>query len=110
MVLGYCPTISDYGNATGAMPLLYSLRDCVPYSFIGLLVVIWIVLFAGNYFIIKSRTGRAKVLTALLGSTFVMIPLSMMLALAQLVSFVTVILFAFLTIVFFALYETSSYW
>lgn len=101
-------TITDYPSQNGAMPLLYSIRDNVPLAFVGLLLAIFLILFAGQYFLIKNRTGRAKVLIALLSSSFVMILLSMFLAMAQLVTFMTVIFYAFITIVVFILFQISD--
>lgn len=108
MTAGFCNTITDYPTANGAMPLLYSIKDCIPYSFEGLLIVIFLVLFAGNYYLIKNKTGRAKILIALLSSSFMMIPLSMMLALSQLVTFTTVMFWAFLCIIIFILFLISD--
>lgn len=101
-------TIDNYPNATGAMPLLYSIRDSIPYAFQGLLLVIFFVLFAGQYFLIKSRTGRAKILIAILSSSFFCLILSLMLALGQLVTFLTVLFYAFTTIVSFILLLISD--
>jgi hypothetical protein len=101
-------TITDYPAGNGAMPLLYSVKDAVPLAFPGLLLVIFLILFAGQYYLIKNRTGRAKVLVALLSSSFVMIPLSLMLAMAQLVTFLTVIFYAFINIVVFILFLVSD--
>jgi hypothetical protein len=103
-----CNTITDYSSSNGAMPLLYSIRDCVPFAFPALLLVIFLILFAGEYYLIKNRTGRAKVLIALLSSSFVMIILSMLLALAQLVTFLSVLFYAFLCIVVFILFKVSD--
>lgn len=104
----YCKTITDYSSSNGAMPLLYSIRDCVPYAFDGLLLAIFLILFAGQYFLIKNRTGRAKILIALLSSSFIMIIISMMLALAQMVTFMSVIFYAFICIVVFILFMLSD--
>ena len=104
----FCKTITDYPDNNGALPLLYSVRDCVPYAFTGLLLGIFLILFASQYFLIKNRTGRAKILVALLSSSFFMIILSMMLALAQLVTFKSVILYAFICIVIFILFLVSD--
>jgi hypothetical protein len=103
-----CKTITDYPTGNGAMPLLYSIRDCIPLAFDGLLLAIFLILFAGQYFLIKSRTGKAKVLIALLSSSFFMIILSMMLALSQLVSYLSVLLYAFITIVCFIVFVVSD--
>lgn len=104
-------TISDYnGTANGAMPLFFSIRDGIPFAFQGLLLAIFLVLFAGNYFLIKAKTGRAKILIALLSSSFMLIVLSMMLALAQLVTYVTVLFWAFLCIVALILFLVSDYY
>lgn len=103
-----CKTISDYPSSNGGMPLLYSIRDCVPKSFEGILLVVFLVLFAGQYYLIKNRTGRAKVLVALLSSSFFMIILSMMLALAQLVTYISVIFYAFICIIVFILFQLSD--
>jgi len=108
MVGGFCNTITSYPGAGGSMPLWYSIRDCVPMAFEALLFGIFLIIFAGNYFLIKNRTGRAKILIALLASSFVMIPLSMLLALAQIVKFGSVLLYAFLTIVIFILFLLSD--
>jgi hypothetical protein len=101
-------TILNYTGNNGAMPLLYSIRDGIPYAFDGLLLVIFIIIFASQYFLIKNRTGRAKVLISLLSSSFMMIILSMMLALSQLVTYKSVILYAFLTIISFILFILSD--
>jgi len=108
MVNGLCNTISDYPNSNGAMPLLYSIRDCVPFAFQGLLLAIFLILFAGQYYLIKNRTGRAKILIALLSSSLIMIILSMLLALASLVTYITVIFYAFVCIVVFILFILSE--
>jgi hypothetical protein len=100
--------ITDYPTGTGAMPLLYSIRDGVPLAFSALLFILFVILFAGNYFLIKNRTGRAKMLIALMASSFFTLVLSMLLALAQLVTFVSVLFYAFLTIVVFILFILSD--
>jgi hypothetical protein len=107
---GLCNTILDYPTANGVMPLMYSIRDCIPFAFFVLLVVSFLVLFAGNYFLVKSKTGRAKVLIALLSASFLTLILSVMLALAQLVTFKSVIFWAFLLIIWFVLFLISDYY
>lgn len=108
MTNGLCNTISDYPGSNGAMPLLYSIRDCVPYAFPGLLFAIFLILSISQYYLIKNRTGRAKILIALLSSSFILVVLSMMLALAQLVTFMSVLFYAFLCIIIFILFEISD--
>lgn len=103
-----CKTISDYPSANGSMAFWFSIRDCIPQAFDGLLVAIFIVLFFGNYFLIKSKTGRAKILIALLASTIVTMILSLFLAMAQLVVYLTVIFWAFLAIVSFIVFLVSD--
>lgn len=103
-----CNTITDYAGQNGAMPLLYSIRDCIPLAFTGLLFGIFLILFAGQYYLIKNRTGRAKVLIALLSSSFFMVILSMMAALAQMVTYISVIFYAFICIVVFILFMVSD--
>jgi hypothetical protein len=98
----------DYPGTSGAIPLLYSIRDCVPMAFDVLLFALFLIFFASNYFLIKNRTGRAKILIALLSSSFIMIPLSMLLALAQIVKFGSVLLYAFVAIVMFILFYISD--
>lgn len=107
MVEGFCKTISDYSDS-GSMSLWYSIRDCIPYAFEALLFGIFLILFAGQYFLIKNRTGRAKILIALLSSGFILIPLSMLLALSQLVTYASVIFYSFLTIIVFILFLLSD--
>lgn len=101
-------TITDYPSSNGVMPLLYSIRDAIPFAFDGLLLAIFLILFAGQYYLIKNRTGRAKILIALLSSSFVMIVLSMLLALGQLVTYLSVIFYAFITIIVFILFQLSD--
>lgn len=104
-----CNDINAYINSsTGAMPVLYSLRDCVPLAFESLLMACFFILFAGQYYLIKSRTGRAKILIALASSSFFTLILSLFLALGQLVEFASVITFAFLSILFFILLLVSD--
>jgi len=105
----FCKTITDYPSSNGAMPLLFSLRDCIPYSFEAMLIAIFFVLFAGNYFLIKNKTGRAKILIALLSSSFVLVVLSMFLALAQLITFTTVLFWAFFCILWLIIFLISDY-
>lgn len=105
----FYPTITSYPNATGAMPLLFSIRDAVPFAFTGLLLVIFVILTASEYFIIKNKTGRGKILTSLVSSSIIMVILSLFLAMAQLVTYMDVIFYAFCSIVFFALYKLSSH-
>ncbi len=107
-MVNICNTIASYPSNNGAMPLLYSIRDCIPYSFNGVLLAIFMILFAGQYYLIKNRTGRAKILIALLSSSFVMIILSLMLALGQLVNYMTVIFYSFVCIVVFILFQVSD--
>jgi hypothetical protein len=108
MANGLCNTITDYAGSQGSLPLFYSIRDCVPMAFSALLFGIFMILFAGQYFLIKNRTGRAKILIALLSSSFVMIPLSMLLALASIVKYYSVMLYAFICIVAFILFVISD--
>ena len=103
-----CKTIIDYPSANGSMAFWYSIRDCVPLAFDGLLLSIFIVLFFGNYFIIKAKTGRAKILIPLLSSSIVLVVLSVLLSLAQLVKYMTVIFWAFIAIVVFAIFLVSD--
>lgn len=110
MTSGFYNTIADYPGQNGAMPMLYAIRDSIPLAFPGLLFAIFMILFAGQYYLIKTRTGRAKILIALLSSSFVMILLSMMAALAQLVTYMSVIFYAFVCItvlILFLLSDTS---
>lgn len=106
----YYPTIDNYPTATGAMPLLFSIRDSIPGGFDALLLVIFFVLTAGQYFVIKNKTGRGKMLTALLTSSIVLTTLSLFLSFAQLVSYLEPAFYAFCSIIFFALYNLSDYW
>jgi len=103
-----CKTITDYPTANGSMAFWFSIRDCVPYAFEGLLISIFLVLFFGNYYLIKSKTGRAKILIALLSSSIVMVILSSLLALSQLVHFMTVLFWAFIAIVSFIIFLVSD--
>lgn len=102
-----CKTIADY-SASGSMGLWFSIRDCITMAFSGLLVGIFIVLFFGNYFLIKSRTGRAKIMIALLSSSIILVILSSLLALAQLVTFMNVIFWAFISIVIYIIFLTTD--
>jgi len=104
-----CKTITDYPGASGAMPLLFSIRDCVPFAFNAILLAIFFILFAGNYFLIKNKTGRARIFVALLSSSLMLIVLSMLLALAQLVTFTTVLFWAFCCIIWLILFLVSDY-
>lgn len=104
----YYHTITDYASDNGAMPLLYSIRDSIPFAFPVMLFCIFLILFFGQYFTIKIKTGRAKVLVPLLSSLFFMIPLSLLLALAQLVTFNNVIFYALFLIVTFILFLLSD--
>jgi len=107
-MVSYYKTISDYPSATGLMPMLYSIRDGIPFAFEAVLMVIFILLFGGNYFIIKARTGRVKILIALLSSSIGVTVLTILLAMAQLVTFRTTLLYAFMSIVFFVLLVISD--
>jgi len=107
MVQGICKTITDY-TAQGSMPFWYSIRDCVPIAYDALLLIIFIVLFAGNYFLVANKTGRAKILIALLSSSIVTLVLSVMLVLAQLVHYATAIFYALLVIIIFILFLVSD--
>jgi hypothetical protein len=108
MVNQICKTISDYPLANGSMAFWFSIRDCVPYAFEGLLIGIFLVLFFGNYYLIKSKTGKAKILISLLSSSIVLVILSSLLALSQLIHYITVIFWAFLAIVAFILFLVSD--
>jgi len=107
MAIGICNTIADY-SAQGAMPLFFSIRDCIPGAFEAVLFFVFILIFAGNYFIMKKKTGRARVLVALLASSFSLVPLSMLLALATLVTYGAVVWWAFFSIVIFILFLVSD--
>jgi hypothetical protein len=107
-MVNYYKTIIDYSTAVGAMPLLYAIRDGIPFAYSGLLLAIFIALTAGQYYLAEARTGRAKILTALLTSSFVCLLLSLLLALAQLTTFLTVLFYAFLTIVWFVVIQISD--
>lgn len=102
-----CKTILDY-EGNGVMPMLYSIRDCVPSAFNILLIAIFFVLFGGNYYLIKNKTGRAKVLVALLASSFLMVVLSMFLALGALVTYKTVLGYTFILIISFIAFNLSD--
>ena len=102
-----CKTIPDYAG-NGAMPLLYSIRDCIPIAFPAILVVIFFILFAGNYFIIKGKTGRAKVMIALTASSFITMILAMFLTLATLVTYKMLLMWAFISIISYILLEVSQ--
>ena len=106
--MGYMyKTIADY-NETGIMPLLYSIRDSIPIAFNAILFSVFFVLFAGNYYLIKSKTGKAKVLIALLSSSFLMVVLSMFLMLGNLVTYKTVLGYAFILIITFVAFLLSD--
>lgn len=106
-ILGY-KTISDYENATGAMPMLYSIRDAVPLGFVVLTTILFFILFAGQYFMIKNKQGRARVLIALVSASFTTTVLSMFLFLSTLITFKVLLFWAFLTIVGFIIMMLSD--
>ena len=108
MAQGYYNLTTDYPTQTGAMPLLFAIRDGIPFAWEGVLIAVFVLLFAGNYFIIKSKTGREKILTALVSSSFFMIVLSSLFALAQLVTYIMVLFWAFLLIIAFIMLEVSD--
>ena len=86
-MVNYYKTIDYYQNATGAMPLLYSIRDAVPYFYPITLFIIFVVVFAGNLLLNSNRTGRTKLFIALCSGTFVLVILSMFLFLSQLITY-----------------------
>ena len=98
-----CNTIVDYQTIDGAMPLLFSIRDCVPIAFDALLIAIFFVLLAGNYYLGMGKTGRPKIIISFLASSVSTMILSLFFALAQLVEFKSVLFWAFLSIIAFAL-------
>lgn len=101
-------TILDYGNETGVMPLLYSIRDGIPFSFPGILISVFFIVFAGSLFVGKFRTGRSKIIISLfIGSVSTLI-MSMFLALAQLITWVVLLFWAFMVIVFYILMDVSN--
>lgn len=102
-------TIADYSSSDGAMPLLYSIRDNIPYSFSAMLIAIFIILFAGTYYLNKSKTGRAKILIAFMSANFICLILSLMLAFAVLVQYLTVLFWAFTTILAYVMLVISDY-
>ena len=108
MVQGICPTIESYTGSSGAMPLFYSIRDCIPGAFIVVLFCVFILIFAGNYFINKKKTGRSRVFVALLAAFFSLVPLSMLLALASLVTYGIVVWWAFWAVVVFIMFVLSD--
>lgn len=108
MVSGLYKTILDYPNDSGMMPLLYSLRDGIPLIFEAVLLGIFLILFAGNYFLNKNKTGRAKILIASTAASFFLVPLSLLLALSQLVTYGSVILYGLLTIILYILFVISD--
>ena len=103
-----CKTIIDYPTSGGSMGFWYSIRDCIPFAFDGLLICIFMVLFFGNYYLVKGRTGRAKILIPLLASSIILVVLSSLLALAQLVTFGTVVFWAFMAIISFIIFVVSD--
>ena len=108
MAYQVCKTILDYPTADGSMAFWFSIRDCVPFAFSGLLLAIFLVLFFGNYYLIKSKTGRAKILIAMLSSSIILVILSSFLALAQLVTFMIVLFWAFMAIVSYIIFAISD--
>jgi len=106
--MSYYKTITDYASSNGAMPLLYSIRDNIPFAFESLTFVIFLILAISQYFLIKARTTRSKIFVAMLSSSFFMIIISLFLAMSQLVTFMTVIFYAFLCIVTFIAFEVSE--
>lgn len=101
-------TILDYSTETGIMPLLYSIRDGIPLAFPGTLFAIFFIIFAGSLFVGKFRTGRSKVLiSCFIGSTSTLI-MAMFLTLAQLTTWVTLLFWGFMTIVFYILMDVSN--
>ena len=108
--MAFYNTALNYSSQTGAMPMLYAIRDGIPFSFDALLLTIFFVLVGAQYYIIKNKTGRGKILTALLSSSLVMTTLSSILVLSGLVNFLEPVFYAFCFIIFYALYQTSDYW
>jgi hypothetical protein len=106
--IGTCKTIEYYTTATGVMPLLYSIRDCIPIAFPAILFAIFFVLFGGSMFVIKNRTGREKVFTSLLASSFVCVILGMFLLLGMLINYKVELFWGFICIVFFILLTISD--
>lgn len=110
MTIGYCKIIQDYTEATGVMPLLYSIRDCIPIAFPALLFVIFFIFFAGTYYLIKGKTGRAKVLISILASSFYVVILAMFLLLGTLISYKLLLFWTFICIIsFIALILSDRY-
>lgn len=107
-MIDQCKTIADYPTASGVMPMLYSIRDCIPYAFEGMLLIIFLMVFGANYFISKARVGRPKILMGLVATSLAFTVLSLIVALMQLVTFTTVLFYAFLTIVSFILLNISD--
>ena len=103
-----CHTGEYYSTATGIMPMLYSIRDCIPMAFTILLTSIFFVFFAGNYFFIKGKTGRAKILVAFMSSSFLTTVLAMFLTLGSLITYKGLLFWVFITILCFILLIVSD--
>ena len=96
-----CKLIGDYTDVSGVLPLLFAIRDCVPIAFPATLLVIFFVLFASQYYLIKTKTGRAKTLIALSSSSFVTVILAMFLTLSMLITYKILLFWAFISILSF---------
>jgi hypothetical protein len=96
-----CKTIDYYTEVDGILPFLFSIRDCIPIAYPSLLIVIFFIIFGGNYYLVKGKTGKGKVLIALSSSSFIMVILTMFLALSSLVTYTFLLFWTFVSIVSF---------
>ena len=100
--MGFCKLIGDYSSEyTGALPLLFSIRDCIPMAFPTVILVIFFILFGAQYYLLKTKTGRGKVLIAIASSSFVTMVLTMFLTLSMLVTYKFLLLWVLVSIVSF---------
>jgi hypothetical protein len=98
----------NYPDAEGVMPLLFSIRDGIPFAYESILLSIFSVLLIGNYYIIKTKTGKGKFLSSFAATSFVMVVLSLFLAMSEILEYWSVLFYTLLSIISFVLIYFSD--
>lgn len=99
--------LDAYSNVDGFMPLLYAIRDSVPFAYQATLLVLILIFGIGSFFATTQISTRGRIVVSLAGSTFIVAVLSVFFAMARLIDvysmafFIALSIMSFIVLVFY---------